>query len=441
AVMLTYRDGVARVAALVAALALLVAVPVAVRRAGATTRDVTVSFAVTLLCAVLAVAVTVGLAAVGPYLLGRAHGWFAHPLRAVAGYGGVAAAVLLLGQWRLARRRPPRTPDAHARWIAAWSGALLLHLVLLAVGTVAGVGSTFLFTWWVSGGAVGLLLASGAGRWRTVSGALVGMVPAALLTLQTAVLLVALFVPVAGRFPLAIPFDLVLAAIVAVATVALLTVPLTVLQRGERLGAPTVLAWVVGLAGLAGIWLGFPYTPERPQRLVVIHEGSAGAGMLSVGALDYPGPARALAAAGEPAVAPRHDGTVLLPAPPPDAPPPRIAYLGERRTPDGGREVDVRLDLGDAYGARLTLPEGRAARWRIEGQSAAGDLPSRRASFVAAPDSGWHVTLRLPDAAPVVLEAAAYRRGPSQAAAALMRRLPRWTAPYALVVTRAAAQL
>ena len=78
--------------------------------------------------------------------------------------------------------------------------------------TVAGIGSAYLFGWWLLGGAagLGLLALRGDGRWRTA--AIVGLLPGALLTLQTATLLVELFVPVAGRFPLAIPFDLVLAS-------------------------------------------------------------------------------------------------------------------------------------------------------------------------------------------------------------------------------------
>ncbi|HEU4629479.1 MAG TPA: M28 family metallopeptidase [Gemmatimonadaceae bacterium] len=440
-VMLAYPARVARVVAILAALALLLALPPAVRRSGVRATDVAAALAASLLAAVLAVAATVGVAAVGPYLLGRAHGWFAHPLRAALGYGGTAATVLLLGQWWLARRRGMAALDGEARWIAAWSGALLLHLALLAVGTAAGVGSSFLLAWWVLGGAFGLTLATGPGRGRRVLGALIGIVPGALLTLQTAVLLVALFVPVAGRFPTQIPFDLVLAAIVAVSTVVLLTAPVTTLQRGERLGLPTLAALGVSIVGLATIWLAFPYTPTRPQRLVVVHDGGAGTSQLVVDALDFVGPARAIAAAGLTDDAARSDGAFVYPAPPPPAPPPRITLLGERRLAGGGREVDVRLELAGAYAARLTLPVGRAARWRIEGIAADSAPASRRASFVAAPDGGWQITISLPDAAPVVLEATAYRRGPSPAAAALLQRLPRWTAPYALVVTRSTAQL
>lgn len=423
--MLAYDRTVAWIVAAAAALLALVAIAVAMRRHDVPMRLVLVAVAYTMLGTLLAVVVTVALAAIAPYALGRGHGWFAHPWRAGLAYGGIAVAVLLAAYWRLNARRTVREMDPDGRWVAGWAAALLVQVVLLAAFTIAGIGSGYLFAWWVACGALGLLLFTRGGRRWPLAGAVGNLLPA-LLTAQTATLLVALFAPVAGRFPLAIPFDLVIAAIVAVSAVVLALAPLSVLQRAGRVGVAASLVAVAGVVGLVTLAFSDPYTPHRPQRIEIVHETDSAGAALVVRGSDWVGPQRAVAAVTDwPLGAPRLDGDVArFPAPRLSQPAPRVELLADRVGP-GGRELDLRVLPGDAY--RVGLRTGRAVRWRIAGDPERAWHAGTRASFVAAPDSGWMVTVSVPDVERLGIEAAAFRHGTTEAAADLARRLPEWT--------------
>lgn len=436
--MVAHDQGVAWAIAATAALLLGLALRAVLARRALSLRDVLVATAWQATAGAAAVATTVALAAVGPYLLGRPHGWFAHPGRGAAAYGLTALAVLALAHWRLADRRRMRDLAPADRWLTTWSGALLLHLAALVVLTAGGVGSAFLFAWWSLGGALGLAIAARDPDARWLPAAAVGLLPGAVLTLQTATLLVLLFGPVAGRFPLVIPFDLVIAAIVATSAVTLLAAPLALLQRAERVGVATAAAGVAALVALVVLWSTFPYAPDRPQRLVVRHEGSAAGATLRVQTLDWPGPARAVAAAGAWPEGPARieAAAAVYPAPPLADAPPAVELLAQRPVP-GGRELELRVLPGaDAHAATLRAPDGRRVQWRVQGDPDGRPHAGQRLALVAAPDGGWVVTLAVDDAAPLSLEATAVRRGPSPAAAELLRRLPAWSAPYAESMAR-----
>ena len=423
--MLAYDRRAAWLVAAAAAVLLLVGIAVAMRRHDVPLRLVLVAFAHTLLGAVLAIGAAVALAAVAPYALGRGHGWFAHPWRAGLAYGGIAVAVLLAAYWRLNARRTVREMDPDGRWVAGWVAALLVHLVLLATFTVAGIGSGYLFAWWAASGALGLLLFARGGRRWPLAGAVGNLLPA-LLTAQTATLLVALFAPVAGRFPLAIPFDLVIAAIVATAAVVLGLAPLALLQRAGRVGLAAALFGVAGLVGLLVLALSSPYAPHRPQRIAIAHESDETGSSLVVRGADWVGPRRAVAAVADwPLGAPTIAGEVAsFPAPPLGQAAPSVEVLADRVGPNG-RELDLRVLPNDAF--RVTLRTARAVRWRVAGDAERTWHEGTRAAFVAAPDSGWVVTVAVPDAAPLGIEASAHRHGTTEAAADLARRLPAWT--------------
>ena len=438
--MLAYDHRTALVLAIAATALLLLGLRVALRRHAVPARVVVGAFFWAVVGAAAAIALAVSVAAMGPCLLGSAHGWFAHPLRAIVAYGGTALAALATAQWLFGRGRRARDLSPDGRWVAAWAGALLLHVALLLALTVAGIGSAYLFGWWVLGGAIGglLLAGGGEGRWRLAAG--VGMLPAAVLTLQTATLMVLLFVPVAGRFPLGIPFDLVIAAIVGVCAVVLLAVPVTLLHRGTRVGVAAALAGAVALAGLIVVWSSFPYTARRPQRIAVLHEGGEAPARLLVQTLDHPGPARAVAGVGAWPLGPATVGPseAAFPAPPLDVAPARLELLAERPMSDG-RELDLRLLTAGAYRVVVSAPEARGARWRVAGEPDGNVHEAPRVTFTAAPDSGWVVTVAVRDAAPVTLGVDAYRHAPSGAARDLMARLPRWTSAYGQTVARTRA--
>ncbi len=422
--MLAYDRTVAWIVAAAAALLALVAIPVAMRRHAVSPGLVLAAAGHAALGAVLAIVVTVALSAIAPYALGRAHGWFAHPWRAALAYGATAVAVLLLAYWRLSARLAVREMDPDGRWVAAWVAALLVHLALLVAFTVAGIGSGYLFAWWVACGALGLLLFARGGRRWLLAGAVGNLLPA-LLTAQTATLMVALFVPVAGRFPLAIPFDLVIAAIVAVAAVVLALGPLSLLLRAGRVGVAAALLALAGVAGLVTLALSDPYAPGRPQRLAIAHESDGDEASLTVRGADWVGPRRAVAAVRTwPRGPASFDGDVArFPAPPLGRPAPQVELVAERAVP-GGRELELRVLPGDAY--RVTLRAGRPVRWRVAGDPAGAWHEGTRAAFVAVPDGGWTVTVRVPDVERLGIEASARRHGTTEAAADLARRLPAW---------------
>ena len=439
ATMIAHGRPVAWALTAAATLLLLVALPAALRRHRVPARLVWRAVVYTLLGVVGALALTVLAAAAGPYMLGRAHGWFAHPLRAVVAYGGVALAVLVLAQWGFGRGRRALDVAPDARWLAAWSAALLLHLALLLGFTILGIGSGYLFGWWVACGALGCLLlaASSEGRWRLA--AAVGMVPAAVLTLQVGSLLVLLFVPVAGRFPLSIPFDPVLGAIVAVSAVALLAAPVTLLQRGERVGVAAAIAIVVALGGLATVWGTFPYAADRPQRLALVHEDGAGEPRLVAQTLDWPGVAHAVEAVGAwPMGAARVAGRseASWPAPPLERPPAQLELLAERPTAEG-RELDVRVRPVEAYRVGLRAPNARQPRWRVGGEPTTDLRAAPRLTLTgSAPGEGWTVTIAVRGSDPLRLDVEAQGATPSTATRQLMKRLPDWIAASGQTMVR-----
>jgi hypothetical protein len=112
-----------------------------------------------------------------------------------------------------------------------------------------------------------------------------------------------------------------------------------------------------------------------------------------------------------------------------------LELVAERRT-TRGRELELRLLQGDAYAAAIVAPASRSAAWRVAGDPADSAHAGARISFLAAPDSGWTVTLTVDGASPVTLETAAWRHRPTPAARDLMRRLPAWTDAYAESVVR-----
>ncbi|HEY0971820.1 MAG TPA: M28 family peptidase [Gemmatimonadales bacterium] len=435
-VMLAYDHTIAAVLAAVALLLLAWALRRVVARGLAPAREVVISALVALFGAALAWMLALAGAAVGPLLLGRAHGWFAHPGRAVAAYGGLALAGLLTAQWLLGRRRAAREMTPVQRAVAALCGALLLHAAALAALTLLGVGSGYLFLWWVTGGALGLLILTAGREPRLAAAAAVALLPGAIVTTQVAYLLVELFVPIAGRFPAPIPFDLVLAPVIAVPVTALLVAPVALLQRGERLGVATSLALAVSLVALVMVWLSEPYTASRPQRLAVIHEDDDDAARLVMYAFDYPGTSRVATALGMEREAIDSAGVLRLPAPRLAAPPARVTLLAERPTVGTERGLDLLVHAPDAYEVTLRTPDSRPVVWRLQGVPDHSPHPVSRLTLVAAPDSGWRVTILAPDDAPLSLEISARHHRPSPAADSLMARLPEWTTAYGETVVR-----
>ncbi|HEX5831227.1 MAG TPA: M28 family peptidase [Gemmatimonadaceae bacterium] len=431
--MVAYDERVAfRLALGVAVLAVLT-VLVVIWRHGIPPNHVAVAILLTVVGVALALLLPVALAWLVGGPLGRPHGWFAHPTRGAAAYALLALAGLLLPQWLFARRVRTREIEPAARTAAAAGAALLVGLVPLLVAAWAGVGSGFLLVWTVAGGAIGVLFAgANANRGRPVAALLLAGFPALVLAAQTTFLAVALFAPIAGRFPLPVPFDVVIAALIAAGTVTALLVPVTLAQHATRPGAALATALAVGLVMLAWTAVTFPFTPERPQRIVVTHEAStAGNAALRLTGSDYVGLGAAMRAAAVSDDAPRGAAEgVRLSAPPLLFAGPAARLEGERAV-DGGRELALRVPFEGAIRVqlRLDVPHEIVS---VEG------IPVGRAgplALVGAPDRGWRVVVRTRDAGPVGVHVSAHYDVTTVAARSLMNRLPPWTAPYAMAST------
>lgn len=445
--MFTYTRGVAAGLAAAAIVLLGLGVRALVDRRLVRGRTLRAAFLVTVAGVVLAVVAALAGAALTAYVVRRPHGWFAHPWRGVLAFGSLALLPILLVQWRFAGRSAARDESPEARVLAAWVAAHLVSAVALLLLTVAGIGSAYLLLWWVVGGAasLGVLAHSGGRQWLLA--AALGLLPGALLTLQTGYLALELFAPIAGRFPSDLPFDFVVAAITALIVAMIAPAAVALLHRDGRPGAAAAATGATALLALVFLWLSFPYSPTRPQRLEVTHEGANGGGRLVLRAGDMLGPARAARAAaangGPSAAAPvamdGDDGALSFAAGGPSASPPRLELLDERRTAAGERVLSLRLRSDDAYSATVQLPATRAGQWSVAGTPRPDGARSSRMRFVAAPDSGWLFTLTVPGTEPLPIEVYSRRAGATPAARALMDRLPRWSTAHAETIVRVRA--
>ena len=390
--------------------------------------------------AALGVVVATGASALPFYVAGRAHGWFAHPGRGVVAYGGLALAAMLAIHWLVWRRRAGHRdrPDEGGA-VASWCGGLMMMMACLVLLTSYGLGSAYLFLWWVVPGSVGLLLLAATHDRHWWLAASVGFVPGVLLTTQFAELLLALFVPIAGRMTLAVPFDVVVAGLVSVPTVAVATMPLALVHRCGRPGVAALAIGIVGILALLITATTFPFTPRRPQRIAIAHHQMGDSARLVVESGDFLGPGAALARV--PGATPRPKTRMIYDVPAKPAPdeetPIALAVASE---PDGAgeRTIELRLARGNAYTYVIRIPMNRLAGWSVAEPIA---LPTQREppavlQLIAAPDTGWRVSLRVRGEEPVPLTVSSLYLTVTPSARQLMQLLPPWTTAHAVTVHR-----
>lgn len=428
--MVVYGAGTARLLAAGALLLALAAVAFARRRRALTLRGAAGGLAAALLswlaglaCALLA-AFAVG------SLLGRPHGWFAHPWLGAAAFGGLALAGAAAARALWLRRRERREGAAPDGTPARWAGALVLWSVVLLGLTLAGVGAAYLALWWVLPAAAALFPAAALPR-RSGAWLLPALVPGALVTAETGVLLVGFFVPLAGRTGAPSPQDPLIAVLVAAPVLAVATLALALVERARPLGAAAALLGVVGLAATVGLALASPYTPERPRRLALVesHEPD-GTGTLTVAAGDAAdlgpllrGAPLALRPAGEPRV---YRAAVAPPALPFPAARVSASPLDPAR---GTRAVRLSVAGGGYRRLVLTLPRERLAGWSLSGALPAlpPGLDSYRVRIIPGQGRPWEAGFEVRGAAPVealltVIDEPAHAGAAPQVA----RRLPPW---------------
>jgi len=437
--MLSYGGGIAAALAAVASLLAVVAVLAVVHRGLTTARATARALLSVAASVVLATVAAVAIGAAAAYVAGRPMSWYSHPWWGVSAFALAALGGALAAQWALVRRRPGARRDHGA--IALHCALLLFWTIVLVLLSIARIGSAYIALWWVAGLAPALLVVAFVRSWSWRSCFTIGVLPAGVLTLQLLVLLAMLFVPVFGRLPLPIPPDLVLGAMLAVpaGAIALALLPGARLADREGRAALVVLAAALVLMGVSVLQP--RYTERRAQRLEIVHYQSADTSSLRVYGMDYITPRAALA--GDDAMRPARNVARPLEfaaaAAPTDLAPPEIQVVEE--SPDGAgdvRTLTLRVRAARAFRLRLQIPRERIAGWSVPTELPAASTRGVRLDWVAPPDSGVVLTLRVRGAAPLSLDAAAIRYESTTAAAALARSLPPWTDHHALAVNATA---
>lgn len=440
AFMVHYDEGDARLFALVAIALGMAAIAVAMARGAFGGRTLAASFACVLASVLVGPAAALALGAGAAYGVGRPMSWFAHPAWATAAFAVAALAGVLAVQCLLVRLAGQRMGTRPRRQRAsAVHGALVLFWIsVLALLTLAGIGSAYIALWWVLGLAAGLIataLARGRVWWLWL---LLGVLPAALLTLQIAVLLAMLFVPVFGRLPTGIAPDLILAVLIALPATALALSLAPVVHRAGALGRTSLGAAMLAVALMVVSLMQERYSERRPQRLVIMHVQRDTAASLRVHGMDYVTPERALARAPAMRPVPEQGSRPLafaLAAGPTGFPMPRLELLEERRdTAQGTRTLTFRARPEGASRLRILGPFDRVAGWSIPAElpSEAWEGRYTRLDYVAPPDSGIRFSLLVRGNERIRIHIEAQRFSTTPAAAQLLRVLPPWTDAYAL---------
>lgn len=437
--LIVYGRSTARLLSALAALLAACALGVVIRRGRRRLRHVvgaTVMAALTL--------VGGGVTAVLPalllsYGLQRRHGWFATPWLAPLTFGALAVAGALAVQaawrWRALRRGVDPADLADT----AWAGVVALFGCVAALTVWWPVGSAYLALWWAGPAALGLGLAAVRPAWRG-AGLLLAGLPGATLTLGISISLARVLIPDSARLPF--PMDAPLAALMAVTVLLPLLIAAVPLQRAGGLGRAALVFAAVGLAGLTGTALRFPYTPERPKLLYVAHTGDERTGVLVMNEYDAIDPRPALA--GVPGLQlsqrqlDRIEWSYEAPAAPLTGPAPRLTVRGSQYDPARDvRTVTLQIDAAAADAVWLKVPAAALAGWSLTDPLPL--LPAGytdyRVSFVAVPQGGREVTLRLRGQVPVSVWFWSYDTAQTTPDLdALQRQLPAWVSPELAVV-------
>jgi hypothetical protein len=427
--MFAYSRDTARVLAALAVLASLAAIALALRKAAVPARVLVEGAIAVALAWVTVILVAMIAGRVIPHLAGHGMGWFARPLLGVLGYAMLALGAMLgvvTGVGLLWRRRGV---DGRTAALGFWSGTQLLLMLLLIALTVRSIGSGYLLFWWVTAGALVLaLLAVAPSSARIAISALLLLLPLVML-MQVAATLVLMFIPVFGRLPLPVTPDLVLACMVGL-VVGLIALPLLAgALRVGRTGTACVVALLIAFCCLTVSARRSPYSPLRPQRLVVQHRRMRGTDSVRIEAEDNN--SAEVAVAGISGL--RREGTAgadlsfVRPAAALTSPPPTLDLVSQPAEERGSeRTVTLRARASGAWALQLIIPTSRLISTSIpRSSSARGD--TLRFTFFAPPDSGVRITLRVRGNEPLPVDIAAIRTDSSATVRELLRVLPSWT--------------
>lgn len=382
---------------------------------------------VAILAFVLPLAAAAGIGLAGP-ALGRAHRWYAVLGPAIGAWvaGALAGLFLAASLGALLLRRS----DLRRRQGAIAAGAALFWAVVVALGTAAGIGSTYLAVWWLAAACLTALAAAFVPRATTAVAFLALLFPLAL-TVQLSRLLVEVFIPISGRMLSAIPFDPIIAVLAALPVVLAAPQAAVWLQGvgGKRLATSAALGFA--LVSLV-ISLGqFPYSRSKPQRVELRHVEGDAKSWMEFEMQDDPGsrsPHRDLFGG----LRPERIGasTFSLPA----ARRGVVLPIQSAVVPEGSdRKLLLDIGPGGWHEAVLDLPEGRVHGWTVWTERGSFEGNERRIRLVNLPAT-VAVTIRGAEPAVANLEVRYPTKTPELVET--IRRMPEWTAPDGTVVVR-----
>ena len=372
-------------------------------------------------------------------LLHRSLGWFSKPALVLACFVLPAAAGMLFvhSRWR-ARAMRNMEGDVDRVALTAWMGSLVFWAFWLLLATLGGVATGYLAFYWVAAGAIGLLVATLYPPAR-LAGALMGLIPGAIMTIELATLLVTNFVPMAGMTPSEVPNDMVIAVLVGLSTGLVGVVAFTLPYRTGGLGRAALACALLGFLGIVLTALHAPYSAARPKRLVAVHasDGEKNALLLVSTGADGMRPLAPLfpdatpAPASWPSLGPfAPPFTHMLPAPASTMQAPSAEVTTEHHDPaTDTRQITLHLH-GTSPQLKLSIPAEALLGWSI-GPSLATIAPTNGqyvVGFEGVPANGADIQLTLRGSLPVEVEL----RGTDGAPAwgpdveALRRRLPDW---------------
>ncbi len=448
-VMVHYSLGTARVLGCASLAMALAAIVWLMRARRLTGRQLAASIAWSALGIVSGLLAALFVGIVLAFVIRRPHGWYAAPVLLAPAFGAAAIAGLLgvHSRWRSRWLRKDPRGGAEALVWASWAGALVGWSVWLLLATLRNVGAGYLPLSFVLPLAVGLLAAQRWTRWRLAIGML-SLGPGAVVMMSLAAPLMRAMVPEIGFLPLPIPGDPLVAVFTAVFTLATAGAAMWTVHDLGGPGRATLVTSVIALVGIVGCAVRFPWTAERPRRVMVTHIEQDGRSALLMGPMDALPMRGALAAVGDarPVRAgwarnvfmPRY--THEVPARPPafGAPRAEVTTVGHDAS-SGTRTVELRLHA-ETPQVRLYIPRARLAGWSLserlpERPADPGDLPGPEDDcdvihFEGFTDEGETVRLRVRGDAPFEVDLRAVTPVPDAEIDALMRRMPSWVVAW-----------
>lgn len=452
AVMVAYRARTARALGIAALMAAGIALGLAFRRSVISLPTVLAALTWTVLAAAAGLAAAVAAGLLLWRGLGHPHGWFSEPALVLPAFAApaLAATFAVHALWR---RRALRRMNDEAHDFAAWAGGLLFWSAWLALATLRDVGAGYVALHWVWGAAFGMMAALRFPRARAVL-AVVSVLPGAVVTIELGVLFLSYFVPITGVLLAPRPLDPLVAALVGAVVAAVGVLTCAAVHQAGGFGRAALACAALAIAGVAVTASRFPYTAERPKRLLLAHvavDAEAGAASprsaLLVGSGDALGLEGVLPSL--PGFVPARPGwppfeTWLrptwyeLPAPPPRLPPPHVAIVREAYdAATDRRELRLRLTAPGAQ-MRLTFPATRVAGWSLGAHPAnALAVQGQRVIHLEGLEpEGAELSLSVLGRDPLPIELRAVARQPARDAAvqAVLRRLPPWTTATSLAI-------